>query len=174
MKKTQSYLLVDGYNIIYAWEELQKISETSLEAARDKLVEILSNCSAVGKEKVIIVFDAHLVKGGIGSVIKHNNIKIIYTKEAQTADSYIEAATALMSKEYNVRVATSDGLEQLIILSHGAYRISAHELLVEVKDAQAMIKEKIDSIRPVKKNELISNLDKETAEWMEQMRLGKN
>lgn len=166
-------MLVDGYNIIYAWGKLKKIADYSLEAARDKLLEILSNYAGVKGEHVIVVFDAHLVKGGIGSVLKYNNIEVIYTHEAETADSYIEKATRTLAESYAVRVATSDNLEQIIILSRGAYRISAREFQEEVRSIEQKIKKDIESKRPVKNNELISNLDRETAEWMERIRRGQ-
>ena len=173
LKKSESFLLIDGYNIIYAWSKLKKIAEYSLEAARARLLSILSNYAGVKDEQVIVVFDAHLVKGGTGSVMKYNNIKVIYTQEAETADSYIEKSTKILAKEYRVRVATSDNLEQIIILGQGANRISAREFEEEVRGVEQKIRQKIERDRPVKNNELISNLDKETAEWMENMRIGK-
>lgn len=172
LKKSDAYLLVDGYNIIHAWAKLKKIAEYSLEAARDKLLQILSNYAGVRSENVIVVFDAHLVKGGVGAVLRYNNLEVIYTQEAETADSYIEKTSRTLAKTSSVRVATSDNLEQLIILSGGAYRISAREFQDEVRSVEQRIRETIAMNRPVKNNELISNLDKETAEWLEKLRRG--
>jgi predicted RNA-binding protein with PIN domain len=171
--KKDAYLLVDGYNIIHAWKKLKKIADDSMEAARDKLLEILSNYAGVRSENVIVVFDAHLVKGGVGSVLIYNNIEVIYTHEAETADSYIEKTSRSLARSAIVRVATSDNLEQMIILSGGAYRVSAREFQEEVRSVEKSIRERIELNRPVKNNELIANLDKETAAWMEKLRRGQ-
>lgn len=167
---SDEYLLVDGYNIIFAWKELKKISEYSLEDARDKLISIMSNYQGYKNINLIIVFDAHLVKGNTGEILKYDNIFVVYTKEAETADNYIERTTAILNKQYKVKVATSDGLEQIIIMSKGAIRVSANELLKDVKATEKQIKEKIEEYKPVKNNMLINNLDKKTAEWFEKMR----
>ena len=127
------YLLVDGYNIIFAWEELKALAAESLEAARQSLADLLSNYQGYRKCGVILVFDAYKVKGNPGSVEKYKNIHIVYTKEAETADAFIEKATYDMRKQYRVRVATSDGMEQLIILGHGATRVPANIFLSEIR-----------------------------------------
>lgn len=164
------YLLIDGYNIIFAWKELKEIAANSLEDARDKLIEIISNYQGYKGINIIIVFDAHLVKGNKGSIIDYDNIKVIYTREAQTADNYIERATRLLNKQYKVKVATSDGVEQIIIMGKGAIRVSAKELERDVKASNKKIDEKISEIKPVKNNMLINNLDPETIELLEKMR----
>ena len=132
----EDYLLVDGYNIIFAWDELKKLAAEHLDAARKKLCDLLCNYQGYRKCRVILVFDAYKVKGGLGSVEKYHNITIVYTKEAETADAYIERATYEIGRQHRVRVATSDGPEQIIILGHGALRLSAsafHEEMMEVQ-----------------------------------------
>ena len=132
----EDYLLVDGYNIIFAWDELKKLAAVHLDAARKKLCDLLCNYQGYRKCRVILVFDAYKVKGGLGSVEKYHNITIVYTKEAETADAYIERATYEIGRQHRVRVATSDGPEQVIILGHGALRLSAsafHEEMTEVR-----------------------------------------
>ena len=133
------YLLVDGYNIIFAWDELKAIAEENLDAARKQLCDILSNYRGFRKCRVIAVFDAYKVKGGQGSVEKYHGIHVVYTKEAETADAYIERATYEIGRHHRVRVATSDGPEQLIILGHGALRISASAFRQEVEEAEGQI-----------------------------------
>lgn len=131
-KALKECILVDGYNVIHAWKELNDISISNFGAARDRLLEILSNYQAYRKCLLIVVFDAYKVKGGKGSKSKYDNIYVVFTKEAETADMYIEKTTHEISKNYRVRVATSDGLEQIIILGRGAARISAREFEKEV------------------------------------------
>ena len=137
------YLLVDGYNIIHAWDELKEMASTNLEAARRMLMDILCNYQGFKKCIVILVFDAYRVKGNPGSVEHWNNIHVVYTKEAETADTYIERATYDLAKNHRVRVATSDNLEQLIILGHGAVRVSAREFREEIENAKVLISELI-------------------------------
>ena len=129
----EEYLLVDGYNIIFAWSFLKELAQVSLDGARDKLMDILSNFQGYRKMRLILVFDAYKVKGSPGSAMRYHNIDVVYTKEAETADQYIEKVTHKIGRKHYVRVATSDGLEQLIILGAGAVRVSARELLEEVK-----------------------------------------
>jgi len=138
-KTGPEYLLVDGYNIIFAWEELTELARQDVAAARAVLEDILSNYQGFRKCVVILVFDAYKVKGNPGSVEKRNNIYVVYTKEAETADAYIEKATYDLGKNHRVRVATSDGLEQLIILGHGALRLSARTFKAEIEQAQGEI-----------------------------------
>lgn len=140
-KKGDEYLLVDGYNIIFAWENLKDIAKDNLDLAREQLINTLCNYGGFRQCNVILVFDAYKVKGNHGEVEKINNISVVYTKEAETADTYIERVTHELSKNNNVRVATSDGLEQLIILGNGAYRISADAFLREVKMVEDAIRE---------------------------------
>ena len=124
--------MVDGYNIIFAWDGLRAVSERSMDAARETLIRIMQNYSAYKRQNVILVFDAYKVKGGAEHMTKHGNVTVVFTKEAQTADQYIEKTAGRLSKEHNVRVATSDGLEQLIILGQGALRIPASQFEAEV------------------------------------------
>ena len=138
-KTGPEYLLVDGYNIIFAWEELTRLARQDVSAARAALEGILSNYQGFRKCVVILVFDAYKVKGNPGSVEKRDNIYVVYTKEAETADAYIEKATYDLGRDHRVRVATSDGLEQLIILGHGALRLSARAFRAEVEQAQGEI-----------------------------------
>ena len=134
------YLLVDGYNIIFAWEELKAIARDNLDAARQRLMDLLSNYQGYKKCQVILVFDAYKVPRGVGEVARYHNIYVVYTKEAETADAYIEKATYEFSrKKYRVRVATSDYAEQMIILGHGALRLSASTFHAEVEQAAGQI-----------------------------------
>ena len=133
------YLLVDGYNIIFAWEELKAVARESLDAARAALCDLLCNYQGCRGCQVIAVFDAYKVRGGQGSVEKYHSIHVVYTKEAETADAYIERVTYELGKRYRVRVATSDGPEQLIILGHGALRVSASAFREEVEQVQGRI-----------------------------------
>lgn len=140
-KEGPGYLLIDGYNIIFAWDELKKIAEDSLEDARNMLVDRVCSYRAVRPREVILVFDAYKVKGNRGEVEKIHNISVVYTKEAQTADAYIEKAAHELGKKYHVQVATSDSLEQMIILGSGAVRISAAAFIKEMKDVEKEIEE---------------------------------
>ena len=133
------YLLVDGYNIIFAWDELKAVAQENIEAARMMLADLLADYRGVRKCEVILVFDAYKVKGNSGSLEKYSGIYIVYTKEAETADAYIEKATYDLSREHRVRVATSDGLEQMIILGHGALRVSARIFKMEMEQARGQI-----------------------------------
>lgn len=134
------YLLVDGYNIIFAWEDLKKAARENLDAARKTLMDVMSNYQGFRQNRVILVFDAYKVPQGAGSAVKYHNIHVVYTKETETADTYIERASYQLSKEGNrVRVATSDGPEQFIILGHGALRVSAQDLRAEVEQTQGEI-----------------------------------
>ena len=169
----KEFLLVDGYNIIHAWDELKELCELSLESARQRLIEILSNYQGFKKITVIVVFDGYLVKGNIGTVYEYNNINVVFTKEAETADHYIERVVNTLPRHYTVRVATSDGLEQLIILGSGATRVSARELYNEVKGIENTIRERYINTRPPKNNLLTDNVDEETRQWIEMMRRQK-
>ncbi|MBQ6815205.1 MAG: TetM/TetW/TetO/TetS family tetracycline resistance ribosomal protection protein [Lachnospiraceae bacterium] len=126
------YLLVDGYNIIFAWNELKELAKLNLDSARMKLMDIMCNYQGYKGMTLILVFDAYKVQGGRGSVQKYNNIHVIYTKEAETADQYIEKAVHKLGKKNDVTVATSDALEQMIIWGEGARRMSARELEMEI------------------------------------------
>lgn len=169
----KEYLLVDGYNIIHAWDELREMLEVSLESARQRLMDILSNYQGFRQITVILVFDGYLVKGNVGTVYQYHNIYVVYTKEAETADHYIERVVHGLPKHYCIRVATSDALEQLIILGNGAIRMSAGELYREVKGIEKNIREKYVQKRPPKNNMLADNIDKEALEWIEKLRRTK-
>lgn len=169
----KDYLLVDGYNIIFAWKKLNKLAEDNIEAAKDALINMLCNYQGVRKMNLILVFDAYKVAGGQGSVEKQGGIYVVYTKEAETADSYIEYTTHVLSRDYNVTVATSDGLEQMIIMGQGANRLSAKGLLEEILIANEEIrKEHLN--QPVKnKQYLFDNVSEDMAEYIEQVRKGE-
>ena len=134
------YLLVDGYNIIFAWDELNALAKESLDAARKKLADILCNYQGFKKCVLILVFDAYRVPGSPGSIEQYHNIHIVYTKEAETADMFIEHVTHEIGKGRRVRVATSDGMEQIIILGHGALRVSARMFHQEVQEVEQEIR----------------------------------
>ena len=140
------YLLVDGYNIIFAWDELQRLAAQDIAAARGALIGILANYQGFRKCRVIVVFDAYKVKGNPGSVQTVHGVKVVYTKEAETADTYIERATYELRRERRVRVATSDGPEQVIILGHGALRVSARAFHAEVEAAEGQISAVLQSL----------------------------
>ncbi|MDO4294600.1 MAG: TetM/TetW/TetO/TetS family tetracycline resistance ribosomal protection protein [bacterium] len=135
------YLLVDGYNIIFSWDELKELSEISMDAARMRLMDVLCNYQGFKKCKLILVFDAYKVKGHTQEVLPYHNIHVVYTKEAETADQYIEKTVHEIGRKYHVTVATSDGLEQLIIFGQGAKRLSARELKEEVALVEKQIRE---------------------------------
>lgn len=135
------YLLVDGYNIIFAWDDLEAVAQDNLDAARQLLIDTLVNYQSYKRNNVILVFDAYRVARNVGEVINYHNIHVVYTKEAETADTYIEKASYELSKTYRVRVATSDALEQLIIMGHGSLRTSAREFQYEVEQVLGQISE---------------------------------
>ncbi len=144
-KRTEkSYLLVDGYNIIFSWKELNDLSKINLDAARGRLMDILCNYQGYKQCILILVFDAYKVKGNPGKLIKYHNIHVVYTKEAETADMYIEKVTHEIGRKHNVTVATSDALEQIIVAGDGAKRMSADEFKEEVKRVSERIKEIIE------------------------------
>ncbi len=167
------YLLVDGYNIIFAWKKLHKIAEYNLEDARFKLLEILCNYQGYKGCEVIVVFDAYRVKKHKSKVEEYKNIKVVYTKEKETADMYIERVTTefVIKGEYNVKVATSDRTEQTIILSKGALRVSARELKYEIDNYKNNYKKNKDKANS--NNFLINNLDDDLAKLLDKMRFDK-
>lgn len=164
---------MDGYNIIFAWEDLNELSKINIESARNKLMDRLSNYQGYKKMTLILVFDAYKVKGNPGSVMKYHNIYVVYTKEAETADQYIEKTVHEIGRKYQVTVATSDALEQVIILGQGGNRLSAANLLEEVEAVEAEISKKVQKKTPKEKNYLFDHLDEEMADLMEEVRLGK-
>ena len=139
-KSQKEYLLVDGYNIVFAWDELKDLAQDNIDAARDKLVDILSDYQGYKGNNIILVFDAFKVKGGVGEISKYNNINVVYTKEAETADQYIEKVTHEIAGKHHVTVATSDAMEQLIIMGKGAYRLSANDLKEEIERTKEEIR----------------------------------
>ena len=140
-KAGPGYLLIDGYNIIFAWEELKNIAKDSLDDARNMLIDRVCSYKAMRPYEIILVFDAYKVKGNRGEVEKVHNITVVYTKEAQTADAYIEKAAYELGKNHHVQVATGDYLEQLIILGSGAVRISAAAFIKEMEEVQKEIEQ---------------------------------
>lgn len=169
----KEYLLVDGYNIIFAWEELNELAKASIDAARNKLMDILSNYQGFSGCTLILVFDAYKVKGNQGEVQKYHNIYVVYTKEAETADQYIEKTTHEIGRKYKVTVATSDALEQVIVMGQGAYRISARDFYEEVERTEKQIQEINERERGEKRNYLLDYAREEDSREMEKVRLGK-
>ena len=161
LKPRKHYLFVDGYNIIFSWDELKKISDYSLEDARKRLLDILSDYQGFFGHEVIVVFDAHNVDGNVGHTEFYANLTVVYTKEAETADHYIEREARALAKDNIVRVATNDNLQQVMITGKGASRISARELFNEVATFRANQGSKYVGKRPVKSNQLFDNLDDE-------------
>ena len=169
----KEYLLVDGYNVIFAWEELNELAKASIDAARNKLMDILSNYQGFTGCTLILVFDAYKVKGSQGEVQKYHNIYVVYTKEAETADQYIEKTTHEIGRKYKVTVATSDALEQVIVMGQGAYRISARDFYEEVERTEKQIREINKQQHGEKRNYLLDYAKEEDAKHMEEVRLGK-
>ena len=173
----EEYLLVDGYNIIFAWESLKELAQVNLDSARGRLMDILSNFQGYRKMHLILVFDAYKVKGNPGSTVRYHNIDVVYTKEAETADQYIEKVTHEIGRKHYVRVATSDGLEQLIIMGAGAIRVSARELLEEVMAAGDELRQMFLAGSADRaagdKNYLLEGVSEEVADYVEQVRQGR-
>lgn len=171
----KEYLLVDGYNIIFGWEELNDLAKANIEAARNKLMDILCNYQGYRKNTVILVFDAYKVEGNPGSSQMYHNIHVVYTKEAETADQYIEKVTHEIGRKHRVTVATSDALEQVIILGQGAQRMSAQGLKEEVEAANIEIRKELKEQTPTgSKNYLFAHMSEDMARKMEDIRLGRN
>lgn len=169
----EEYLLVDGYNIIFAWEELHELSKINIEGARGKLRDILCNYQGYKKNTIILVFDGYKVPGNPGEVIKYHNIYVVYTKEAETADQFIEKTVPEIAKKHRVSVATSDALEQMIILGQGAQRISARELLEEIKITNQQMREEHIQVTKAAKQYLFEGLPENVAEFMDDVRMGR-
>ncbi|MDR2648734.1 MAG: NYN domain-containing protein [Clostridiales bacterium] len=170
MSRRSEYLLVDGYNVIFAWNDLRVAAEASLEDARIKLLDILCDYQGYKQNYVIAVFDAHQVRGGVGSVEAYNNIQVVFTKEAETADNFIERTAAALAKRDKVRVVTSDYTEQIIIMGRGAIRVSVNDFRREVETLRSDAQKRFLNKRPVKANPLMDLLDEKTAKLLEQMR----
>lgn len=169
----KEYLLVDGYNIIFAWEDLKELAEVNIDGARTKLMDILCNYQGYKKCVLILVFDAYKVEGHECEVTDYHNIHVVYTKEAETADQYIEKVVHEIGRKYQVTVATSDGLEQVIIRGQGASLLSARELREEISLVNEQIRQECDQRRQRGKNYLFDHLSEELVDYMEEVRLGK-
>lgn len=166
----EEYLLVDGYNIIFAWPELKKLAEDDMESARIKLLDVLSNYRGVQKCEIIVVFDSYLVQGHQEEIIEYHNIHVVFTKEAQTADQYIEKFTHENNKKYNIVVATSDGLQQIIVRGEGGLLMSARELKAEVEATNLKVKQTHEEIQGLSRSYLGDALSTELKLQMEEMR----
>jgi predicted RNA-binding protein with PIN domain len=136
---SRNYLLVDGYNIIFAWEDLKELADVNIDSARGKLLDVMCNYQAIRGCEVIVVFDAYRVKGHATETIDYHNIHVVFTREAETADAYIEKFAHENARKYKVTVATSDGLEQIIIRGAGCLLISAREFEQEVAEKSRQI-----------------------------------
>ena len=172
-KDQEEYLLVDGYNIIFAWPELKELADADVRAAQTKLMDILSNYQGYKKCTLILVFDAYKVEGHQEEVLTYHNIHVVYTKEAETADQYIEKTVHKIGRQHQVTVATSDGLEQIIIMGQGASRISARGLKEEIEETRKQLRQEWHQHRQSSHTYLFDHADAETAKLMEEVRLGK-
>lgn len=170
-RNIQNYLIVDGYNIINAWDELKDKAKTDLESAREKLIDLIIEYAEFTGKKAIIVFDAYNVKNSRETVEERKYITVVYTREHQTADSYIEKFITSLSKYDDVKVATNDYAEQQIILGKGATRISARELKLDLDQAKNRMKDNHSSKqKKIQRNWLEERLDKETLSKLENIR----
>lgn len=167
------YLLVDGCNIIFAWEDLRDLAQTDFHAAQTKLMDILSDYQGIKGCILILVFDAYRVEGHPEETFQYHNIHVVYTKEAETADQYIERTVHEIGRKHNVAVATSDGLEQIIIMGQGAARISARGFQDEIASAKKQLREEWKERRDNTKNYLFDNMTPELKSHMEDIRLGR-
>ena len=171
--RKEEYLLVDGYNIIFSWEELNELAKENIHAACDKLMDILSNYQGYRKCTLILVFDAYKVEGHMEEVLTYHNIYVVYTKEAETADQYIEKTVHRIGRQYQVTVATSDGLEQVIIMGQGAHRISAQGLKKEIEDTEKNARAEWHQQRQSSKTYLFDHMSEKLQAQMEKIRLGE-
>ncbi|MBR5509276.1 MAG: TetM/TetW/TetO/TetS family tetracycline resistance ribosomal protection protein [Lachnospiraceae bacterium] len=172
-ERLPEYVLVDGYNIIFAWEELSELAKTNIHASRDKLMDVMCNYQGFRRCNLILVFDAYRVEGHAEEVVKYHNIHVVYTKEAETADQYIERTAHEIGRKYQVIVATSDGLEQIIIRGQGCITMSARELKEEIDRINKEIREEYVEQFPRSKNYLFDYLPEELAKQLDEVRLGK-
>ena len=169
-QKKEKYLLVDGYNVIYAWEELKELSEQNMDGARGRLLDILCNYQAIKGCNLIVVFDAYRLEGHLAEVLDYHNIHVVYTKEAETADQYIERFAHAYGEKYDVTVATSDGLEQIIITGEGCKLISSRELKEEIAHASNQLLLDFKSVHSGGRNVLGEMLPQQTAEKMDEIK----
>lgn len=180
-KPRERYLLVDGYNIIFSWEMLRELSKVNIESARNLLMDVLCDYQGFNGCTLILVFDAYRVEGGQERVFNYHNIHVVFTKEAETADQYIEKTVHKIGKKADVTVATSDALEQVIIYGQGARRMAARELLEEVELTREKVLERIEKRPGSTQKQLMENdhnylfdhLPEELVSYMEEVRLGK-
>lgn len=171
--KLDEYLLVDGYNILYAWDELRELMQVTLDGARHRLMDMLCNYQGYRGCHLIVVFDAYKVPGGTGSVSDYHNIHVVYTKEAETADQYIEKFAHEMGRKYRVTVATSDGLEQLIIRGQGCLLMSAKDLEEDMERVSRQIEEERGNLPKPGKRYLFAEVEKDLAEYLEKIKKGE-
>lgn len=169
-EKKEEYLLVDGYNIIFAWDELRELAAVNIDSARGRLLDILCNYQGIRKCNLIVVFDAYRVQGHDTEILDYHNIHVVYTKEAETADQYIEKFAHENGRKADVTVATSDGLEQIIIRGQGCALISARELEVEIKQVSEGICQEYTNRQPGGRNYLFDNVSEEMAKQLEDLR----
>jgi predicted RNA-binding protein with PIN domain len=165
----EEYLLVDGYNIIHTWPELKELADGNMEGARIKLLDSLSNYRGIQKCNIIVVFDAYRVQGHLEEVIDYDNIHVVYTKEAQTADQYIERFAHDNQKKYNITVATSDGLQQIITRGAGCYLLSARELKEEIERANERVIQEFQKNQTLDFNYLKDALSTGTKQQMDEL-----
>jgi len=172
-EEVTEYLLVDGYNVIFAWDDLKELAKDNIEGARGKLMDVLCNYQGFKKCVVILVFDAYKVQGDALEIQKYHNIHVVYTKEAETADQYIEKVVHEIGRKYHVTVVTSDGVEQVVTLGQGGTLISSREFLEEVRIVNSQIREESEARRETGKNYLFDHMDEGLANHMEEVRLGR-
>lgn len=166
---TEEYLIVDGYNIIYAWTELKELADENMDSARIKLLDYLCNYQGIRKCNIIVVFDAYLVKGHSEEIMDYHNVHVVFTREAETADRYIEKFVHKNQKQYSIVVATSDGLEQIIIRGAGSFLLSARELKAEIDKANEIIKRNHENAQIINHNYLMDELSDETKMKIEKL-----
>lgn len=169
----QEYVLVDGYNVIFAWEDLKELAKDNIEAARNKLMDILCNYQGYRKCALILVFDAYKVEGDTMEIYKYHNIHVVFTKEAETADQYIEKVVHQIGRRYHVTVVTSDGVEQVITRGQGGTLISSREFLEELEIVNRQIKEDGEKQSENAKNYLFDHMDEGLARHLKEVRLGR-
>jgi predicted RNA-binding protein with PIN domain len=164
---------VDGYNVIFAWEELSELAKTNVDSARGRLMDILCNYQGFRKCHLILVFDAYRIEGHEEETVKYHNIHVVYTKEAETADQYIERTAHEIGRKYRVTVATSDGLEQIIIRGQGCAMMSAREMRAEIERINREIRTEYLGQFPQSGNYLFDYLPEELAEHLKEVRMGR-
>ena len=160
---------MDGYDVVFAWDDLNELAKYNIESARGKLMDILSNYQGYKKMTLILVFDAYKVKGNQGEVGMYHNIHVVYTKEAETADQYIEKTVHRIGHNGNVTVASSDGLEQIIIMGAGAHRLSARDLRTEIEHTNGQIRENYLEKEQKTKSYLLENASGELGDFLKEL-----